>query len=311
MRYKAIGAQGGPELKVSVIGLGCNAFGARCDEATTAAVINQCLDEGINFFDTSNSYSAGVSEQYIGRALGPRRSDVIIATKFGAHGQGAKRETVFAAVEESLKNLGTDTIDLYQLHFPDRETPIAETLEAMDRLVRDGKVRVIGCSNLSGAQLEEALQVSKENGFSAFATAQNPYSILQRDIEQDLVPICRAHGIGILPYYPLFRGMLTGKYKRGEPAPAGTRLAEGGRGADFLKDDAVFDRIDALTAFAADHGQSILDLALAWLAGQDTVPSVISGATKPEQITANARGADWVLSADDRAAIDAIVPPPT
>jgi aryl-alcohol dehydrogenase-like predicted oxidoreductase len=250
-----------------------------------------------------------LSEQFIGRAFGARRREAIVATKFGIR-QGAKRETVFKAAELSLRNLGTDCIDLYQLHFPDPDTPIAETLEAMDRLVRDGKVRVIGCSNFSGAQLEEALQVSKENGFAAFATAQNPYSILQRDIEAELVPVCRERGIGILPYYPLFRGMLTGKYKRGEPAPAGTRLAEGGRGAEALKDDAAFDRIDALTAFAADRGHGILDLALAWLASQDTVPSVISGATKPEQITANAKGADWTLGDEDFAAIDAIVPPP-
>jgi aryl-alcohol dehydrogenase-like predicted oxidoreductase len=310
MRYKTIGAPGGPELKVSVIGLGCNAFGRRCDEAATAVVIGRCLDEGINFFDTANSYSDGLSEQFIGRALGARRSDVIIATKFGVR-QGAKRETVFAAVDLSLKNLGTDYIDLYQLHFPDPNTPIAETLEAMDRLVRDGKVRVIGCSNFTGALLEEALRVSKDNGFAAFATAQNPYSILERDIEEELVPVCRARGIGILPYYPLFRGMLTGKYKRGEPAPVGTRLATDQRWAGLLRDETVFDRIDALTAFAADRGHGILDLALAWLASQDTVPSVISGATKPEQITANAKGANWVLGAEDHAAIDTIVPPPT
>lgn len=309
MRYKTIGGEGADGLRVSVIGLGCNAFGARCDAAATAAVIGQCLEEGINFFDTANSYGDGLSEQYIGRALGARRRDAIIATKFGIR-QGAKRETVFKAVEKSLKDLGTDYIDLYQLHFPDPDTPIAETLEAMDRLVRDGKVRVIGCSNLSGAQLEDALQVSETNGFAAFATAQNPYSLLQRGIEAELVPVCRARGIGILPYYPLFRGMLTGKYKRGEPAPEGTRLAGGGRGAELLKDETVFDRIDALTAFAADRGHSILDLALAWLASQDTVPSVISGATKPEQITANAKGADWVLGAEELAAIDAIVPPP-
>lgn len=310
MRYKTIGGDGADGLKVSVIGLGCNAFGGRCDEAAATAVIKQCLDEGINFFDTSNSYSNGVSEQFIGRALGPRRQDAVIATKFGAHRQGAKRETIFAAAEKSLRDLGTDYIDLYQLHFPDPDTPIAETLDAMDRLVRDGKVRVIGCSNLTGAQLEEALGVSRDNGFAAFATAQNPYSLLQRDIEKELVPVCRARGVGILPYYPLFRGMLTGKYKRGEPAPAGSRLAEGGRGAETLKDDSVFDRIDALTAFAAARGRSLLDLALAWLASQDTVPSVISGATKPEQIVANAKGADWTLSAADLAEVDAIVPPP-
>ncbi len=188
--------------------------------------------------------------------------------------------------------------------------PIAETLGAMARLIEQGKVRAIGCSNFSCAQLAEAVATARDMGIPSFVTAQNAYSLLQRDIETDLVPVCREHGIGILPYYPIFRGMLSGKYRRGEPAPAGTRLAGGGRGAEFLKDDAVFDTIDALTKFAEDRGHTILELAIAWLACQDTVPCVISGASKPEQVAANARAADWLLDAEDLAAIDAIVPPP-
>jgi aryl-alcohol dehydrogenase-like predicted oxidoreductase len=310
MRYKTIGAPGAGRLEVSTVGLGCNAFGSRCDEAAAAAIVGRALDAGINFFDTANSYGEGLSEQFIGRALGSRRKEAVIATKFGARGQGGKRETVSAAVEKSLEDLGTDYIDLYQFHFPDPGTPIGETLEALDRLVRDGKVRAIGCSNFTGAQLEEALKVSEENGLAAFVTAQNPYSLLQRDIEADLKPICGARGIGILPYYPLFRGLLTGKYKWGEPAPAGSRLAGGGRGSETLGDRAYFEKIAALTAFAEARGHGLLELAIAWLASQDEVPCVISGASRPEQVAANAAAADWRLGAADFAAIDEVVPPP-
>ncbi len=310
MRYKTIGAPGAGRLEVSAVGLGCNAFGSRCDEATAASIVGRALDAGITFFDTANSYGDGLSEQFIGRALGSRRKEVVITTKFGARNQGGARETVFKAAEKSLKDLGTDYIDLYQFHFPDPATPIAETLEAMDRLVREGKVRAIGCSNFTGAQLEEALEVSEENGFAAFVTAQNPYSLLQRDIEAGIKPVCRARGVGILPYYPLFRGLLTGKYKWGEPAPAGSRLAGGGRGSETLEDQAYFDKIAALTAFAEARGHSLLELAIAWLASQDEIACVISGASRPEQVAANAAAADWRLDAADFTAIDEIVPPP-
>lgn len=310
MRYKTIPSANGGSLKVSAIGVGTNAFGSRADETASAAIIDRALDAGINFFDTANSYGNGTSERLIGRTLGPRRKDAVIATKFGIR-QGGKRETVFAAAEKSLSDLGTDYIDLYQFHFPDPETPIGETLEALDRLVKDGKVRAIGCSNFSGPQLEEALQVSKENGFAAFVTAQNPYSLMQRDIEAGILPVCREHGVRILPYYPIFRGLLTGKYKRGEPAPAGSRLAGGGRGAETLKDEAVFDKIEALSAFAAERGHGLLELALAWLASREVIASVISGVSKPEQVADNAKGADWELTPADFAAIDAIVPPPS
>jgi aryl-alcohol dehydrogenase-like predicted oxidoreductase len=310
MKFKTIAGEGTESLEVSVVGIGCNAFGARCDEAQTAAIVEAALNAGVNFFDTSNSYSNGLSEEYIGKALGARRSDVIIATKFGMH-EGASRDMVYASAETSLRHLGTDYIDLYQIHRPDPQTPIEETLTALDDLVRQGKVRAIGCSNFSGEQLTEALAVSRASGFAPMVTAQNSYSLLQRDIEDGLVPVCREHNIGILPYYPLFRGMLTGKYRRGEPAPEGTRLAGGGRGAALLKDDGVFDKIESLEAFAKEREHDILEIAIAWLASQPFIPSVIAGASKPEQVAANARAAEVVLSPDDMAALDAIAPPTT
>lgn len=309
MEYKWIGETGQAGLRVSAVGLGCNAFGSRCDEATAAATVEGAIDAGINFFDTANTYGDGASEEWIGKTLAGRRQEVIIATKFGMR-DGGSAKIIVASVVASLRRLGTDYIDLYQFHRPDPDTPISETLEALDRLVRDGKVRAIGCSNFSGAQLREAMAASGTSGGAAFVTAQNPYSILQRDIEAELVPECRAHGVGILPYYPLFRGMLTGKYRRGEPPPPGTRLAGGGRGAELLNDDAVFDRLEALEAFAADHGHTILDLAIAWLVAQPFVPSVIAGASKPDQVAANARAADWALTTADLAALDAIAPGP-
>ena len=308
MKFKTIGGEGTESLTVSVVGLGCNAFGGRCDETQTAAIVDAAINAGINFFDTANSYGDGLSEEYIGKAIGARRGDVVIATKYGIH-DGASRDVIFSSVETSLRHLGTDYIDLYQLHRPDPNTPIQETLTALDELVRQGKVRTIGCSNFSGEQLAEALAVSRASGLARFVTAQNSYSLLQRDIETELVPVCREHGIGILPYYPLFRGLLTGKYRRGEPAPAGTRLAGGGRGAALLRDDAVFDKIESLEAFAQERGHSILEIAIAWLAAQPFVPSVIAGASKPEQVAANARAAEVDLSHDDRTALDAIAPP--
>jgi aryl-alcohol dehydrogenase-like predicted oxidoreductase len=308
MKFKTIGGQGADPMEVSVVGLGCNAFGARCDEAQTAAIVDAALNAGINFFDTANSYGDGLSEEYIGKALGTRRGDVVIATKFGMHG-GASREVVFSSAETSLRRLGTDYIDLYQLHRPDPHVPIEETLAALDDLVRQGKVRAIGCSNFSGEQLEEAHAASRALGVAQFASAQNPYSLLQRDIETELVPVCRKHGIGILPYYPLFRGLLTGKYRRGEPPPPDARLARGGRGAELLRDDAVFDRVESVESFAEAHGHTILEIAIAWLAAQPFLPSVIAGASRPEQAATNARAAEVVLSREDRAALDAIAPP--
>ncbi len=307
MRYNMIGGDGG--LRVSALGVGCNAFGGRCDETQTAAVIGQALDAGINFIDTANTYGGGLSEEFIGDALGARRKDVILATKFGLR-DGATRDVIMASVEASLGRLGTDYIDLYQLHAPDTATPMEETLGALDELVTAGKVRFIGCSNFDGRQLEDALALSREMGVAAFITAQNPYNLLLRDIEGDLAPVCRAHGIGILPYYPLQRGLLTGKYRRGEPPPPGTRLAAGGRGAHLLKDATIFDRIDGLEDFATAHGHGLLDLAVSWLASQPVIASVIAGVSKPEQILSNVAAADWALTDADFAALDRIVPGP-
>ncbi len=210
MRYNTIGGGGGDGLRVSAVGVGCNAFGGRSDQAQTAAIIDQALDAGINFIDTANTYGGGLSEQYIGKALGPRRQDVILATKFGLR-DGASREVIMASAEASLGRLGTDYIDLYQLHAPDTATPMEETLAALDELVAAGKVRFIGCSNLTGSQLSDALRLSRDMGVAAFITAQNLYNLLQRDIEGGLVPVCREYHIGILPYYPIQRGLLTGK----------------------------------------------------------------------------------------------------
>lgn len=307
MQYKFIGGEGG--LRVSAVGVGCNAFGGRCDQAQTAAIIDRVIEAGVNFIDTANTYGNGLSEKYIGKALGARRKDIILATKFGLH-DGASRDVIVASAEASLGRLGTDYIDLYQLHSPDAATPMEETLAALDELVAAGKVRFIGCSNFTGRQLEDALRLSHDMGTAAFITAQNPYNLLQRDIEGDLVPVCRTHGIGILPYYPIQRGLLTGKYRRGEPPPQGTRLAGGGRGAHLLKDDSVFDRIGRLQEFATAHGHGLLELAMSWLASQPVIASVIAGVSKPEQVVSNVEAADWALTAEDFAALDRIVPGP-
>jgi aryl-alcohol dehydrogenase-like predicted oxidoreductase len=308
MIYKKISARDGDGLTVSAVGIGCNAFGGRTDAAETAAIIDRAIDAGINFIDTANSYGDGLSEEYIGRALGPRRADVVLATKFGMR-EGASAEAIEKSIDESLKRLGTDYIDLYQLHTPDANTALEETLAALNRLVRAGKVRFIGCSNFSGRQLEAALALSADMKVAAFVTAQNPYNLLARDIEGGLLPVCRGHGIGILPYYPIQRGLLTGKYKRGETPPEDTRLGRGGGDTRFLN-DASFDAIDALKAYAAAQGHSILELAMSWLASQPVVASVIAGVSKADQIESNAKAAGWALTPDDFAAIDQIAAPP-
>lgn len=281
--------------KVSAVGLGANNFGVRCDAAQSAAVVHAALDCGINFFDTADIYGGGgASEEYLGKALGARRSTVFVATKFGMSTEtirgGGAGAYVISAAEDSLKRLGTDYIDLYQYHKPDPEIAMAETLEALDRLVRDGKVRHVGCSNLSAAQLEEALAISANGDLAPFVTAQNPYSLLDRNIEAGLVAACTTGGIGILPYYPLARGLLTGKYRRAAGALT----------------DKNFDIVEPLDAFAASHGHSLLELAFSWLAAQPTVPCVIAGATRPEQVHANAGAAEWKLNAEDLAEIDRI-----
>lgn len=303
-------------LTVSVIGLGTNNFGGRVsDLAGTRAVVDAALDAGVNLLDTADIYGGrGGSESLLGQALAGRRDRVVLATKFGMDMSGAGAPDVPRgsasyirwAVEGSLRRLRTDAIDLYQMHQPDPQTPIRETLRALDELVRAGTVREIGCSNFNAAQLEEALEVSRTDGLAAFVSLQNEYSLVNREIEAEVFPACQRHGIAILPYFPLASGLLTGKYRRGEAAPAGSRLA--GRGAPA--DGRTFARLEQLGAFARERGVEMLDVAIGWLASRRAIASVIAGATKPEQIRANARAARWSPTEDDLARIDEMFPPP-
>ncbi len=293
MEFKRLGSSG---IEVSAVGLGCNNFGRRIDAFESREVVHDALDAGITFYDTAESYGGGKSEEYLGKALGARRADVVIATKFGWGGPH-NRATIENAIEGSLRRLRTDYVDLYQIHTPDTSTPIAVTLEALDGLVRTGKVRAIGCSNFSAAQLGEALAVSRDRGFTAFATAQNEYSLLRRDIESDLVPVCRDNDVGILPYYPLCGGLLTGKYRRGARPEKGTRLGDGGHGTRGWLTDDNFDTVDKLQTFVAAHGHHLIDLAISWLAVKPEIASVIAGARRPGQASANVRAGEWALSA--------------
>ena len=300
MRYRRLGDSG---LSVSVVGLGCNNFGRRIDLAATRAVVDTALDEGITLFDTSDSY--GESETFLGEALEGRRDDVVIATKFGSKLADGRlgpdwdarnsRRYIRKAVESSLQRLRTDWIDLYQLHFPDGKTPIDETLSTLHDLVQEGKVRYIGSSNLDAWQIADADWVARTKGFSRFISAQNHYSLLERDVEKSVVPACERFGIGLLPYFPLANGLLTGKYRRGEAAPEGTRLAAL---PDRLEQQS-FDTIEALEKYAAERGRTLLDVAIAGLAAKPTVGSVIAGATKPEQVRANAAAGTWKPSKQD------------
>jgi aryl-alcohol dehydrogenase-like predicted oxidoreductase len=303
-------------LEVTLVGLGCNNFGMRIDEEQSGSVVHAALDAGINFFDTADVYGGTRSEQFLGRALGRRRDEVLIATKFVApidddpSHAGASARWVAEAVDGSLKRLGTDRIDLYQQHGPDPNVPIEETLDALDRLVGEGKVREIGNSNFSGEQIDEADAVSEGKGFARFVSAQNHFNLLHRDPLRDVVPACVRHGLGVLPYFPLASGLLTGKYRRGEPAPEGTRLAmlPEERAARVMSEQ-NFDDVDRLTAFATERDHTVLELAFAWLAAQPSMASIIAGATKPEQVSANVAAVDWKLSDDDLAAIDQLLRP--
>ncbi len=296
-------------LEVSIIGLGTNNFGFFMEEAGVAPVVDAALEAGINFFDTADSYLE--SEARLAKALGRRRDEVVIGTKFGSPVDGgpggAAPQYVRTAIERSLAQLGTDRIDLYQLHRPDPNTPIADTLGVLDELVGEGKVREIGCSNFSGDQLREA-EAAVRPGSAHFVTVQNQWSLVHREDEVDGVAGCQALGMGYLPYYPLASGLLSGKYTRGEDAPAGTRLVHFGAGGGGMLDDRNFDIVDAATAWAADHGHSVLELALAWLAAKPVVASVIAGATKPDQVRANAVAGEWALTAAEVAEVDALAP---
>lgn len=298
---------------VSLVGLGCNNFGMRTDEGQAITVVNAALDAGINFFDTADIYGGTLSEEILGRALKGHRDDVIIATKFGVQtagedtGGGSAR-WVRQAVDDSLRRLGIDVIDLYQYHFPDPNTPLEETMGAMDELVKAGKVLAIGCSNFTGAMLDESAEISSSKGFSPFVTAQNNFSIIQQEgIVDDLLPACDRHGVSVLPWFPLASGLLTGKYKRGQEPPEGTRLAgapEERRGA--MLNDANFDKVEALEAWAGERGHTILELAFAWLAAFPEIGSIIAGATRPEQVQANVAAVDWKLSDAEREEVAAI-----
>lgn len=297
-------------LEVSVIGLGCNNFGWKIDEGATRRVIDAAIDHGINFFDTADTYGKTRSEEFIGRALRGRREGVIIATKFGkpvdATRTGARPEYVHQACHDSLERLGTNYIDLYQLHAPDPSVPIADTLGALDELVKAGKVREIGCSNFSAEQIREADETSRRDHFARFVSVQNHYNMLKRDDEADVIPECERRGIAYLPYFPLESGLLTGKYRRGKNAPAGTRIAEGGWLASKFTDDNLR-TIERLIDFAASRNHTLLELAMSWLLRYSVIASVIAGATNPDQVNANSAAASWALAPDDIEALDEIL----
>jgi aryl-alcohol dehydrogenase-like predicted oxidoreductase len=303
MERRAIGS-----LEVTVVGIGTNNFGSSMTASEVGTVVDAALEQGINFFDTADSY--GESEERLGAALGKRRDEVVIATKFGnpVRGEegtgGARPEYARRAVEASLKRLGTDRIDLYQLHTPDPTTPIAETLGALAEMVSAGKVREIGCSNFSAAQLREA-EAAAGNG-PRFVSVQNHFNLLNRSDQADVLPVCEELGIAYLPYFPLASGLLTGKYQRGQEPPEGTRLHRWGERANRLLNDETFDKVDSLSVWASHHGHSLLDLAFAWLEAQPVVASVIAGATKAEQVEANAAAGGWKLAADEVGEIDGI-----
>jgi aryl-alcohol dehydrogenase-like predicted oxidoreductase len=305
MRTRRLGTDG-PE--VSAVGLGCNNFGMRVDLEGTRAVVDAALDAGITLLDTADIYGGkGGSESLLGEVLDGRRDRAVLATKFGGDmGDGTEargsRDYIRKAVEDSLQRLRTDYIDLYQYHTPDDVTPLAETFGALDELVREGKVRYVGHSNLEAAQVEEVDGLARANGWARPVSAQNQYSLLRREAENELLPACERLGIGVLPYFPLASGLLTGKYRRDEPRPEGTRLAA----RDEVFTDDTFDRLEALEAFAEQRGISLLEVAIGGLLGRPVVASVISGATKPEQVRANAAAGEWEPGADDLAALDAI-----
>lgn len=295
-------------LQVSVVGLGCNNFGWRIDAEASAKVIDTAIESGVTFFDTADRYGKGQSEDFLGRALGKRRDQIILATKFGMEmekgQQGASPKYVLEAVDASLRRLRTDRIDLYQLHQPDPKTPITDTLGALDELVRAGKVREIGCSNFSVAQIREATDASQ--GRAQFVSVQNEFSLFHREPETNgVLPECERRRLAFLPYFPLASGLLTGKYREGKKLPKGSRAADGWGPKVFTEQNLAI--VELLIEFAESKGHTILELAFSWLLSHKPVASVIAGASKPEQARANAKAADWQLAADDLAQIDAIM----
>ena len=305
METRRIGGESG--FDITIVGLGCNAFGRRIDQDAATKVINGALDAGITFFDTAEGYGNGLSEVYIGNALKGRRDQVTLATKVGYNmlhvkgkGKGSP-ENIRVAIDLSLENLQTDYVELYQLHRPDPSTPIEDTLGTFNDLRNEGKIRLFGCSNYSAAQMAEAVAAADAAGYQGFVTAQNRWSVLNRDIEKDLTPVCATNNVGVLPFYPLEMGLLTGKYRRGEGAPAGTRLD-----GDARLSSANFDQLEALENFATSRGHDLLTLAVSWLASQKVTVSVIAGATRYEQMAQNAAAASWKMTEQELVEIDKI-----
>jgi aryl-alcohol dehydrogenase-like predicted oxidoreductase len=309
VKHRTLGKSG---LQVSVVGLGCNNFGfvTGMDLEASRKVIDKAIDAGINFFDTSDSY--GSSEEILGEVLRGHRHKIVLATKFGSQldpegkKKGASRTYIFSAIESSLRRLQTDWIDLYQLHRPDPNTPMDETLRALDHLVQQGKVRHIGCSNLSATQLVEAQTIAENNHLTSFVSSQDEYSLLVRHIERELLPVVEKYGMAELPYFPLASGLLTGKYRKGQAPPKGSRLAESQRLADRYLHDTHFEKVERLEHFAGEHGHTLLELAFSWLLARPAVASVIAGATKPEQVEKNVVSANWELSSGELVEIDRI-----
>lgn len=309
MQRRTLGDSG---IEVPVVGVGCNNFGSRLDYEGSAQVVHAALDEGIGFFDTADVYGGGASEEFIGRALAGRRDEAVIASKFGMsmgspERRGGSRRWIMQAIDDSLRRLQTDRIDLYQHHEPDDETPVEETLSTLDELVRQGKVRAIGCSNYSGAQIAAADAISTEHGWARYVTAQNRYSLLDRDeVEDGVGPVCARLGLGVIPYFPLASGLLTGKYRRGEEPPPGTKFANFRDRAAERMTDANFDVVEALERLARDRGVALIDVAIGGLAAQPQVASVIAGAMSPAQVLANSRAGTWTPTGADLAEIDRI-----
>jgi aryl-alcohol dehydrogenase-like predicted oxidoreductase len=309
MEYRQLGRSG---LRVSLLGLGGNTFGRYTDEASTTAIVSQALDLGVTFFDTADVYNAGASEELLGKALAGRRDRALIATKVGMpmgdgpNESGSSRQHVIASCEASLRRLRVDAIDLYQIHRFDPETPLEETLGALDDLVRAGKARYIGCSNYAAWQIVRALWVSDRRNLVSYVSVQPEYNLLSREVEREIVPCCLEFGLGIIPYFPLAAGVLTGKYKPGEPPPEGTRGHNNPRFASRLRRDTL-EAVQRLDAWARERGHTVGELAIAWLASRPAVSTIISGVTRPEQVIANARAVEWQLSPEDIAEIDRLL----
>ncbi|MFO1281668.1 MAG: aldo/keto reductase [Burkholderiales bacterium] len=310
MRLKRLGRSG---LKVSEIGLGCNNFGQRLDLEATRRVVHRALDLGVTLFDTADSYgNRGGSETQLGEILGARRKDIVLATKFGwpmddvGVLRGGSRRYLMRAVEDSLRRLKTDWIDLYQFHTPDPDTPIEETLRAQDDLVRQGKVRYLGCSNVAGWQIADTAWIARTEGLAPFVSVQNEYSLLARGVETEVMPAMERFGLGLLPFYPLAGGLLTGKYRRGAPLPKGARLTDTQRSADRFLTERNWTVVQALQTYAEARGRSLLDLAIGWVVAKPGVASVIAGATSAEQIEANVAAAARAPGADEMAELDRI-----